>query len=301
MTKKQMEVTTVIGCSNNCAYCPQKKLIAAYSARGGPRVMSFDVFKECVNELPKDVIIMFSGMAEPFLNPACIEMVEYACRGGWRVSIFTTTVGMRSDTFSRLRELELLDFVVHLPSTSKDMAIDISSVYLKRIEESRDIFNVKYVYFGELEPVLAGIVSGKNVVRGRATSRADNLDLSGLDYVQVREGFRDRAPSMCGSCGDELKQNILMPNGDVILCCMDYGMKHVLGNLLTQSYESLFEGMEYRGVVAGLACSSENILCANCANRRPSTLAWRLRRRFFDSVRATNAYRVLSAWGWIRW
>jgi hypothetical protein len=202
---------------------------------------------------------------------------------------------MKSDTFERLKKLEFLDFVVHLPSTSKDMAIQITPDYLDRIRESRDVFNVKYVHFGELEPVLAVIVKGKNVVRGRATSRAENLDLSGLDYLQTRDGFKERAPSMCGSCGSELKQNILMPNGDVVLCCMDYGLKHVLGNLLSQSYESLFDGAEYRGVVAGLACSSGNILCATCANRRPATAYWKLRRRVLDVVRMTRAYKVASA------
>src|SRR5207247_553993 len=34
--------------------------------------------------------------------------------------------------------------------------------------------------------------------------------------------------------------NVLLPNGDVVLCCMDYSLKHRLGNLLQQSYEDLF-------------------------------------------------------------
>ena len=37
-----------------------------------------------------------------------------------------------------------------------------------------------------------------------------------------------------------------LPNGDVLLCCVDYAMKHVLGNLREQDYASLFEGEQYR-------------------------------------------------------
>jgi hypothetical protein len=33
--------------------------------------------------------------------------------------------------------------------------------------------------------------------------------------------------------------NVMLPNGDVVLCCNDYGLKHKLGNLLTTNYEDL--------------------------------------------------------------
>jgi len=35
------------------------------------------------------------------------------------------------------------------------------------------------------------------------------------------------------------EQNVVLPNGDVVLCCMDYGLKHKLGNLLEQSFNDL--------------------------------------------------------------
>jgi len=37
-------------------------------------------------------------------------------------------------------------------------------------------------------------------------------------------------------------RNVLLPNGDVVLCCMDYNLKHIIGNLLTQTYEEIFQG-----------------------------------------------------------
>ena len=33
--------------------------------------------------------------------------------------------------------------------------------------------------------------------------------------------------------------NITLPNGDVSLCCMDYGLEHIIGNLLEQDYEDV--------------------------------------------------------------
>ena len=37
-------------------------------------------------------------------------------------------------------------------------------------------------------------------------------------------------------------QNVMLPNGDVVLCCMDYTLSVRLGNLLRQEYFELFSG-----------------------------------------------------------
>jgi radical SAM protein with 4Fe4S-binding SPASM domain len=44
-------------------------------------------------------------------------------------------------------------------------------------------------------------------------------------------------------------RNVLLPNGDVVLCCMDYNLKHVIGNLLTQSYAEIFAGEKLAEIV----------------------------------------------------
>jgi sulfatase maturation enzyme AslB (radical SAM superfamily) len=47
-----------------------------------------------------------------------------------------------------------------------------------------------------------------------------------------------------GSCKkqpypEQFSQNVVLPNGDVYLCCMDYGLKHKIGNLLSSNFNSL--------------------------------------------------------------
>ena len=72
-----LEITTQIGCKNNCNYCPQETLVKAYKARSDVFEMSFDIFKKCLDKIPKTVRIDFSGMAEPWLNADCTKMVLY--------------------------------------------------------------------------------------------------------------------------------------------------------------------------------------------------------------------------------
>jgi hypothetical protein len=68
-------------------------------------------------------------------------------------------------------------------------------------------------------------------------SRAGNIE----GKMDVPTPTKLKGPIRCRSCNDLLNHNVLLPNGDVLLYCMDYGMKHILGNLLSVDYASLFE------------------------------------------------------------
>ena len=59
----------------------------------------------------------------------------------------------------------------------------------------------------------------------------------------------------------------MLPDGRVLLCCMDYGMKHVLGNLTEQSYEEIMNGKEIDKIKAAInGDESIDILCRGCSS-----------------------------------
>lgn len=43
----------------------------------------------------------------------------------------------------------------------------------------------------------------------------------------------------------EYKQNVVLPNGDLYLCCMDYGLKHRLGNLFKENFKNIKREKHY--------------------------------------------------------
>lgn len=45
----------------------------------------------------------------------------------------------------------------------------------------------------------------------------------------------------CRSALWNMNHNVLLPDGRVLLCCMDYAMNHVLGNLIEMDYKDLFQ------------------------------------------------------------
>ena len=71
---------------------------------------------------------------------------------------------------------------------------------------------------------------------------------------------------VCSLCGTGLNHNNLLPDGTVLLCDFDYGMEHILGNLLEETYENIMSGNEWKKVYAGMSGDlSQNILCRRCS------------------------------------
>ena len=105
-----LEITTVIGCKVACEYCPQKTLISAYGTSDG--ILSLESFKFILEKIPANCDISFGGMAEPFLNPMCIDMIEEASKQH-RIEVMTTLVGMDDNTFKRFLESQVSYLVPH--------------------------------------------------------------------------------------------------------------------------------------------------------------------------------------------
>jgi sulfatase maturation enzyme AslB (radical SAM superfamily) len=257
-----MEITTKIGCKNACLYCPQDKLMAAYKKRSHEFSMSFETFKTCIDKLPGYVDVEFSGMSEPWLNPECTRMVLYAHRKKHKINVYTTLVGMTLDDIRQIENVPFGYFWVHLPCREGLENIKVDDNYLKILEnilhflESHKNISVSFHIRGhEPHPKIKSLLKDK--IQKRVIGvRANNLDFDYLKPIKRRKGVI--------ACARNLRHNILLPNGDVLLCCMDYGMQHVLGNLVTGDYESLFSSPEFLKVKEGLKDESADIICRYC-------------------------------------
>ncbi len=111
---------------------------------------------------------------------------------------------------------------------------------------------------------------GAIVLQSQPHTRALNVSISSKRPPKKRRYRMD--------CKNNLKHNVLLPNGDVVLCCMDYGMKHILGNLLSSDYNSLFSSKEFLFVKEGLKNDSLDILCRYCEEFARHPLAKYLRK-----------------------
>jgi len=261
-----IEITTTIGCRIRCDYCPQDKLVRAYHRLSGATKMSLETYRCVLRKLPPGTIIHFSGMSEPWLNPHCTEMVLHTHESGYEVSVFTTVVGMDVADVEKIRSIPFGHFVVHLPDTERYAKIDVDETYLKTLDYivKSPIRNCEFMTMGTLPPNVRRVL-GKRIAATRMMDRAGNV----TTMSDIRCPPRLAGPIRCRSCGDAMNHNILLPNGDVVLCCMDYGLQHILGNLLLTDYESLFHGAVFKQLQLALNDDSLDILCRYCENASP--------------------------------
>ena len=247
-----MEFTTSIpenGCVVDCVFCPQRTLQKVYT---GERTMSLDNFKIAVDKLPQEVRVTFAGFTEPWLNKYCTDMVLYAHEKGHPVSVFTTGIGMSIDDIERIKHIPFAGnpnggFVLHLPDQERKAKHPITKRYVEVIEHFGKIYpqihNFTTMAMGTVHervnhvfrdaPVYgmwsrAGNLLGESIMKPELLNRKD-------EYRSIYHGEKEMT---CG-CLEKMYHNVMLPNGDVSLCCMDYGLEHILGNLYEQSYEDV--------------------------------------------------------------
>ncbi|MHC4213503.1 MAG: SPASM domain-containing protein [Planctomycetota bacterium] len=98
--------------------------------------------------------------------------------------------------------------------------------------------------------------NGKRILFARTYRRSGNVNLKDRLRLPRRRGKI--------GCKRNLHNNILLPNGDVLLCSNDYSMKHVLGNIASLSYEELYEGSEFKRIQEAQQDSRKDIICRYC-------------------------------------
>ena len=206
--KEEIEITTSIGCPVACLkYCPQEVLTSRYM---GNKLMALDDFRYVLKQIPKDVVIEFSGFCEPFVNPTTIQMIESAHSAGYEIAIYTTLFNVTKNIIERLGRLSFKEFVLHLPDgrvakipVTNEYAVNILSIMQK-------IDNIQFISMNN------------NFI----SNNRENIAREIFKTVNYR--------AHCWK--HKYAQFVLLPNLDVQLCCMDFGLWHKIGNLALERY-----------------------------------------------------------------
>lgn len=263
--KSSLAITTVVGCRNVCSYCPQQSFVRSYKKRSDVTRMSFETFARCIDTVPKSVCLSFSGFSEPWLNPECTEMILHAHQLQYKIRVNTTTIGMQPEDILRIRSVPFLKFVVHLPDNQNLTRIKVDRTYLDNLVLllGEKPLNITWKFHRSasgagVHPEVLEILQKyrANIKISGLNSRAGRID-AGTEYRMVN---RHRVLRGC----QDFYHNILLPNGDVALCHMDWSLKHILGNLLTGEYGDLHTGRPFEDLQRALLQPETDILCRQC-------------------------------------
>ena len=281
MNRPTLEITTMIGCPLMCNYCPQDSLRDAYG--DDVKYMTLDDFKTIVDRVPVNVRLDFSGQAEPWVNPSCTDMVEYALSRGFTIAIFTTLYNWDEQTVHRMGELllqyssQIEIFKIHFPDDKGNMRgwrpseeWDYAYIGMRTILQNGGIhYEAMTMSDHGVHPAIQHL-PGVGVSHGWAAVAHDRAGTLPMDQVKdqpIKFSPRHQQPIKCSKT-DLYNQGVLLPNGEVLLCCMDYDKKHVMGNLLEHGYENLFTNPEMIRLkqINSLHYYSDESLCKSCVD-----------------------------------
>ena len=271
----KLEISTNVACRVKCDFCPQELHIEQYSSKNKlenisyakPDQMSFDTFTKCLSTIPKSVMISFAGYSEPWLNPDCSKMIIHAYEKGHRIEVFTTLVGMKLEDIALIKSVKFRTFHLHLPDNQNFAKISVNKNYLNVFEQLLlDIPNITGMSMGDLHPKIK-LSSNTILTADEMGNRANNVTILKPNERQSGHLVCNRASKL--DLVDVVDDNVLLPNGDVSLCHMDYGLQHILGNLLLLSYDSIFTSSEYMEFRKKQKSFDSNVLCRFCPEAIP--------------------------------
>lgn len=280
------EFTLAIGCKLNCKYCPQKKLISRYTELFGndDLYMSFENFKTCLSKVEKGAGISIGGMVEPFHNKECAKMIRYAYEQGYKITLATSLEGATEKDFEMLKDVEFSVLQLHIPDAEGNSKFSLSEQYFNVFQKfNRKFLVTGYSCHGHPHEGIKELLNPEIIFSNEMMDRAGNLDYPDLNHYH----HTGKLICSCGAIdfwGGWTPE--ILPNGTVSLCCMDYGLDHILGNILSQEWDEIFQGEEYLKFELGM--ENEIIPPPYCAEnvRRPvkKIESHLIRRRFWGAM-----------------
>ena len=265
---KTIEITTYIGCSNMCEYCPQVLLINRYKDLREDKdskvqkALTLENFKKYIKTIPADIDFHFTGYVEPFDNPECEELLLLSHEQGHRIQINTTLEGLTYEKFDKIKSLPFKSFLIHLPSATYKERLGI-------ITPRTPLPNGQPKLRDDWKEMLRHVISSKPQNLGMHSHGGTHCEaleiLKELDVYNLRphegnsptstrsqnvekvldpkknpqDSIKSKIPppwNMRGRCS-RVYQPVLTPDGRLGLCCQDYGLDHVAGNLSRQTWQ----------------------------------------------------------------
>jgi hypothetical protein len=191
------------------------------------------------------------------------NMLLYSAERGHLIAAYTTLQGMSILDFERIKDVQYDYFVIHIPDVEGNSRIIVNDKYLELLGKIvttplKIASERQYSCHGTVPPEISKIIGDSGRIANTMIDRAGNLDDASLLH-HVNHG-----EIACIHNARNIDHNVLLPDGTVLLCCMDYSMEHILGNLLHDTYENLFESAAAQKITRAFQDETIPLLCRKC-------------------------------------
>ena len=281
-----LNVTTTSGCRGRCVYCPQDRYWDAMAER--PRYLTADEFTALVPMLADTHFetMSFGGFSEPFDNPEIVDLLTLTYELDFvdEILVYSNGEAMTPATMQALAHVHFgtVDISCHGfdPETYRRTRSFVDPVAVREnvlflLENHSNIANLTISVsgpFGSQDSLdeLAALCDGA----GATLFRRDLHSRAGLLRIGRANGGPKSGPFRCAKF--DFEKPVLVPGGDLSLCCQDFALRYVIGNLHDAPFAKLMsESALRRHVLAVAAGRSEDpdLACYQCVFCIPTAAA----------------------------
>lgn len=263
-----LEISLYTGCAIGCDYCPQDVL----NERSCVKYINFEDYKKYISSVPKNVYIVYAGFCEPLLYKDFENVVKYSYENGYKMLCATTLPTHNKNNIEIfLNEKYWVGRTVHLlDNTMNPKAFD-TSLYFSNLEKYFEQISKKTNFYqehtfsflgGELNLDIEILLKKYDLYeRFKKITPYQRIDAKVKNKNILIPSYK---PGRIFCSENFYKKQLLVPGGDVVMCCMDVQKKHILGNLGVDSYKDLYNSKEYRKIMCGFNNDSIDTICRRC-------------------------------------
>jgi hypothetical protein len=257
-----LNITTTAGCRGKCVYCPQDLFQKAMEPR--PAFLTAAEFADLLPALRDTHFQAFSfgGFSECFDNPDIIDLLDMVQRQDnvEEIWIYTNGEAVTPEVVQQLARIPIARFDVSCHGFD-------ARVYQRTrpfIDSNKVRGNLLYLL--EHRPSIARLAVS---VTGPFGSERDRSELAALcqafgAFLEIRKlhgragllkigqpAVRKQGPFRCAKFAFD--KPVLVPGGDLSLCCQDFSLSYIIGNLHRDSFQTIMTHSALRQHVLAVA------------------------------------------------
>ena len=280
-----LELTVSPACSKLCDYCPQTEYIENYKKKysGEDKVLKLDTIKKISKNIPNSTIIKWTGFTEPLDCKEFDVIVQFFFDKGYRQQISTTLLGNKNSQKYYLENIDkFFQHTLHLPDDQSLMKGKFDEIYKLYVEKVIiELVNKKldfqiFLIGKNFHPIIQGPIASladkfylrnKIIKAAYLNTRASAINPAKFGFKQTSKKTSNRGGFFCSY--QRLNQGVLLPNGKVSICCQDYGLKRVIGDLKNQNIEEIYNSIEKNEIWRAEFINGTFSPCNKCEHYSP--------------------------------
>ncbi|MCP4219906.1 MAG: radical SAM protein [bacterium] len=278
--------------------------------------MSMDDFKTILDKIaPTKIRKLFLNMGEPFVNKAVHRMIAYAKRKGFAVFISTNGQLLTEESMEHLikNKVDCLKFSIEGCSPQVYKKIRVNGNFdrlfrnVVRLKEKRDrsgstmSLRISTILMKENANLLEFIKYwGPYCDEIEYCGLSNHIGLSANKEISLSDNWKHR-----GTCPQikPFRELNVLANGDLVICCVDFHGKCVLGNLVSQDFADIWNSEKMKEIRTKAYEGNTDQLepCKDCFLADYSPVYWKKMRFEVDLIHDTIKKKMWDTLTNIRW